>query len=79
MKKECKKKKLIYSIKYPFAIIFSILRLLLVLPLLNHEVLTFDTFIDVFHIVCASLEVCGSIVALGNEDVVSGTILDWLV
>jgi hypothetical protein len=46
---------------------------------LNLELLASGAAVDVLDIISGGLEVAGGIVALGNEDVVLGTILKRLV
>jgi hypothetical protein len=42
---------------------------------LNNQILTFSPAIDILDIICSSLEMAGSIVALGDEDVIIDTAL----
>jgi hypothetical protein len=46
---------------------------------LNHKFLSFSPAVDVLDIIGSSLKVAGCVVALGDEDVVVDTALQWLV
>jgi hypothetical protein len=46
---------------------------------LNLELLASGAAVDILDVVCGCLEVASSIIALGDEDVVLGTILKRLV
>ena len=46
---------------------------------LNNKILTLSTAVNISNIIGSGLEMAGSIVGLGDEDVVVGSALDWLV
>jgi len=69
--------KLMYSIKHSQEFL-RLIRPLFILPLFNNEVLALNTFVDILDIVGAGLEMCRSIVALGDVHVVFGTVLNGL-
>ena len=46
---------------------------------LNNELVTLSATIDILDIICSSLEVAGSIIALGDEDIVIDAALQWRV
>jgi len=74
---ENKMQKLMYSIKHSQGFL-TLIRPLLILPLFNNEVLALNTLVDIFDIVGAGLEMCRSIVALGDVYVIFSTVINRL-